>query len=292
MTTAGLSRDFSSCSRRPATAGEVNAVAGDEYTRRAVFEHRGQACAVGAVPIGSLTSNDPQRLQEYSYVAMSCLRPAALPASGRGAVLVEPMNTGVASPLIPANACDDGVSRRVGDAPGVALRRGAEWAGMTGWAPPGGKDVTPVPQVARSGLCGRGDQRVRVHLLCGGPVTRHGTAGPAGANARSPDHVCASAFVGVWPWRRFSRCFSRIPLTATRPGMPEMRSPSSAAIPEGRRRPPPGAQASGRVSWSAASPANSVCVRSWRNGATHWSSPPTRRGPTPCWNGSSPTPKW
>lgn len=155
MTTAGFSRDFSSCLRRPATTGEVNAVAGDEYTRRAVFEHRGQACAVGAVPIGSLTSNDPQRLQEYSYVAMSRLHPAALPASGRGAVMVEPMNTGPVSPLIPGNACDDGVSRRVGDAPGGALRRRAECAGMTRRAPPGGKDVTHAPQAARSGLCGR-----------------------------------------------------------------------------------------------------------------------------------------
>lgn len=239
MTTVGLSRDFSSCSRRPTTAGEVNAVAGDEYTRRAAFEHCGQACAVGAVPIGSLTSNDPQRLQEYSYVAMNLLRPAALPASGRGAVLVEPMNTGVASPLIPGNACGGGVSRRVGDAPGVALRRRAEWAGMTRRAPPGGKDVKPAPQAARPGLCGRGDQRVRARLLCGSPVTRYWTARPAGANARLSDHACAPAFLGARPWQRFSRCFIRIPLTATRPGMPEKRYPSSAAIPEGRRHPPP-----------------------------------------------------
>jgi len=82
LTTAGFSRDLSSCSRIPATAGDVEASAGEEYTRRAAPEHRGQLCRVGTVPIGSFTSKSPQRLQEYSYVAMKRLRCSARPAYG------------------------------------------------------------------------------------------------------------------------------------------------------------------------------------------------------------------
>ncbi|WP_240980817.1 MULTISPECIES: hypothetical protein [unclassified Streptomyces] len=74
MTTAGFSRDSSSRSRRPATAGSVKAVPGEVYTRLAVFEHRGQTSSADAVPMGRFTSNEPQRLQKYSYVAMSAAR--------------------------------------------------------------------------------------------------------------------------------------------------------------------------------------------------------------------------
>ncbi|MFF8911612.1 hypothetical protein [Streptomyces olivaceoviridis] len=44
--------------------------AGEEYTRRETSLHREHFHCAGAVPIGSFTSNDPQRSQEYSYVAM------------------------------------------------------------------------------------------------------------------------------------------------------------------------------------------------------------------------------
>ncbi|GAA1011789.1 hypothetical protein [Streptomyces sp. LB8] len=49
----------------------------EEYVRRAVAEHCGQLVRAGAVPIGSFTSNAPQRLHEYSYVAIGHLRPGA-----------------------------------------------------------------------------------------------------------------------------------------------------------------------------------------------------------------------
>jgi len=82
VTTSGFSRDFCSCSRGPATAGDVEASAGEEYTRRAAPEHCGQLRCVVAVPIGSFTSNNPQRLQEYSYVAIMISAPPQLRLAG------------------------------------------------------------------------------------------------------------------------------------------------------------------------------------------------------------------
>lgn len=72
--------------------------AGEEYARRAVVEHRGQLSCVGAVPIGSLTSNTPQRLHEYSYVAIRHHRPVASPVRADTRGCIKPMGAENSTP--------------------------------------------------------------------------------------------------------------------------------------------------------------------------------------------------